>query len=212
MRHISRNAVRIAMLTLLSGATSACVFQRAQEASDAQSAMVGMSKEQVLACMGSPANTAVAGTTEVWTYNSGNGREDSVGVVNAWGGYGWASGFGSVTTTQRFCKVDVVMNMNRVSRINYTGPTGGLLTKGEQCGFAIDNCMQQATTFAQSPIAAIAPAPIAAASASRSTEVSSLASAAAGQAAQARPACSKDEQDLANWAKRNGYQYAGSCN
>ena len=35
--------------------------------------MVGMSKEQVLACMGAPVNKATEGMTEVWAYNSGNG-------------------------------------------------------------------------------------------------------------------------------------------
>jgi hypothetical protein len=28
----------------------------------------------------------------------------------------------------------------RVSRVNYVGPTGGLLTGGEQCAFAVQNC------------------------------------------------------------------------
>jgi hypothetical protein len=31
----------------------------------------------------------------------------------------------------------------RVDRINYVGPTGGLFTRGEQCAFAIDNCVQK---------------------------------------------------------------------
>jgi outer membrane protein assembly factor BamE (lipoprotein component of BamABCDE complex) len=38
--------------------------------------MVGMSKEQVLQCMGPPAQTSAEGQTEVWSYASGNGRTD----------------------------------------------------------------------------------------------------------------------------------------
>jgi outer membrane protein assembly factor BamE (lipoprotein component of BamABCDE complex) len=111
-----------------------CSFQRAQVAADAQTAMVGMSKEQVLACMGPPINKAAEGATEVWSYASGNGRTD----VDAVGGRGWAAG----TETKRFCTVNVTMASGRVSRINYVGPTGGLLTQGEQCAFALSNCLQ----------------------------------------------------------------------
>ena len=35
--------------------------------------MVGMSKEQVLTCMGPPASKTAEGQTEVWSYNSGDG-------------------------------------------------------------------------------------------------------------------------------------------
>jgi PDZ domain len=114
---------------------------------------VGMSKQQVLSCMGPPANSAQIGDTEVWTYNSGNGRTDTFGSVSmigtpqpVIGGFvspGPMVGTMSATTTSRFCTVNVVMRGERVTKINYSGPTGGLLTKDEQCAFAIDNCARQ---------------------------------------------------------------------
>ena len=109
-----------------------CAFQRAQVANQAQGQMVGLSKEQVLACMGPPANHAAVGETEVWTYNSGNGRTDAAIDGNAFGA--------SAISTQRFCTVNVVMTGGRVSSLNYNGPTGGLITPGEQCAFAVQNC------------------------------------------------------------------------
>ena len=45
--------------------------------------MVGMSKEQILACMGPPANKAAEGQTEVWGYNSGDGTVIASGSVSA---------------------------------------------------------------------------------------------------------------------------------
>ena len=48
----------------------------------------------------------------------------------------------SATATRRFCTVNVVMSEGRVSRLNYSGPTGGILTSGEQCAFAVENCTQ----------------------------------------------------------------------
>jgi hypothetical protein len=113
-----------------SGDSASCSFQRAQVASDAQTAMVGMSKEQVLACMGPPMNKAAEGATEVWSYASGNGETDVAA------GRGWA------VASKRFCTVNVTMASGRVSRINYVGPSGGLLTGGEQCAYVISNCLQ----------------------------------------------------------------------
>jgi hypothetical protein len=127
-----------------------CAVQRAVVANDAQEQMVGLTKEQVLGCMGPPAAKAAEGATEVWSYASGNGQTTTVGMSEANGiasggpGYatGSATGFGIGTATRRFCTVNVTMTGGRVSRVNYVGPTGGLLTPGEQCAFAVENCTQ----------------------------------------------------------------------
>jgi hypothetical protein len=116
---------------------AACAVQRAETARTAKEQMVGLSKEKVLACMGPPANQMAVGNTEVWAYTSGNGQ--TVGSAFASGGNGFASGFG--VTEQRFCKVNIVMMKGAVSEVNYSGPSGGLLTQGEQCAFAVQNCV-----------------------------------------------------------------------
>jgi outer membrane protein assembly factor BamE (lipoprotein component of BamABCDE complex) len=119
-----------ALLACLS--LAACAIQRAQIASDAQTTMVGMTKEQVLACMGPPVIKATEGGTEVGSYASGDGTTDT--FVS--GGRGWLSG----SSSQKYCTVNVTMVAGRVNRLNYVGPTGGLLTPGEQCAFALQNC------------------------------------------------------------------------
>jgi hypothetical protein len=125
---------------------SGCAIQRAVVANDAQEKMLRLTKEQVLACMGPPAAKATEGATEVWSYASGNGQVTAVGVSQgnaiASGGPGYATGFGIGTTTRRFYTVNVTMSAGRVSRVNYVGPTGDLLTPGEQCAFAVENCTQ----------------------------------------------------------------------
>ena len=65
--------MRILGIVALSAALAGCAIQRAQVAQEAQGSMIGMPKEQVLACMGPPINKAAEGATEVWAYNSGNG-------------------------------------------------------------------------------------------------------------------------------------------
>lgn len=117
-------------LPLVALLLTSCALQRAQEAADARTQMVGMPQEQVLACMGPPVNRAAAGATEVWSYNSGNGRQ-TVNVVAQ----------GTAVSTARSCTVNVTMVNSRVNQINYLGPTGGLLTEGEQCAFAIRACV-----------------------------------------------------------------------
>jgi outer membrane protein assembly factor BamE (lipoprotein component of BamABCDE complex) len=127
--------MRIAHVVLIAGLCSGCAYQRAHIAGEAQNQMIGLTKEQVLACMGPPLNRASEGATEVWSYNSTNGYT----AVASNGGRGWAT----ATASQRFCTVNVTMTDGRVSRLNYLGPTGGMLTQGEQCAFAVQNCVQQ---------------------------------------------------------------------
>jgi outer membrane protein assembly factor BamE (lipoprotein component of BamABCDE complex) len=114
-------------------AVSACALQRAKVANDAQQTMVGLTKEQVLACMGPPANQAAVGQTEVWSYNSGNGQTDAFVSGDKYSA--------AATSSRRFCTVNITMTAQRVSSVNYVGPTGGLLTAGEQCAYAVSNCV-----------------------------------------------------------------------
>jgi hypothetical protein len=53
-----------------------------------------------------------------------------------------ASLFDTAVTRQRSCIVNVTMTKGRVSRVNYLGPTGGLLTQGEQCAYAVQARVQ----------------------------------------------------------------------
>jgi outer membrane protein assembly factor BamE (lipoprotein component of BamABCDE complex) len=124
--------LRVATLCL---ALAGCAFQRAEIAQDARAQMVGMSKEQVLTCMGAPASKAAEGATEVWGYGSGNGMT----VVDAsYDRYG-----GTAVGTRRFCNVNIAFAGGQVSAVNYSGPTGGLLTAGEQCAFAVNGCVKR---------------------------------------------------------------------
>ena len=143
------------MLTLSAMLLAGCAFERAHVAQDAQASMVGLPKEQVLACMGPPQNKAAEGQTEVWSYASGNGYSSTVATSNVQTNgqaqvignqvYGSAnsSGFGTAVSRRRFCTVNVVMTGGYVSAVNYQGPTGGLLTGGEQCAYAVEACTKK---------------------------------------------------------------------
>lgn len=126
--------MRIVFLAMaLSLALAACALQRAKVADEAQQTMIGLTKEQLLTCAGPPANQATVGQTEVWSYNSGNGQTDTFVSGNRFSA--------SAISSQRFCTVNVAMVGGRVSNVSYIGPTGGLLTAGEQCAFAVSSCV-----------------------------------------------------------------------
>ena len=114
--------------TLCLMALAGCALERAQLAQDAQSKMIGLTKESVLACMGIPASKAQEGVTEVWSYNSGNNHVEAVAFR------------GVAAAESHYCVINVVMSGGKVSKVNYSGPTGGLITGGEQCAFAVQNC------------------------------------------------------------------------
>jgi outer membrane protein assembly factor BamE (lipoprotein component of BamABCDE complex) len=126
-----RNLGIVALAVML----ASCAIQRAEIAQDARAQMVGMSKEQVLACMGAPGNKAAEGATEVWGYASGNGMTVATASYDRFGG--------TAVSSNRFCNVNIVFGSGQVSAVNYTGPTGGLLTAGEQCAYAVSSCLKQ---------------------------------------------------------------------
>jgi hypothetical protein len=62
----------------------------------------------------------------VWSYPSGG---DTITL-------GFA---GTSYSIRRYCVVNIVMSGERVSAVNYTGRAGSL---GEQCTFAVKNCLR----------------------------------------------------------------------
>jgi outer membrane protein assembly factor BamE (lipoprotein component of BamABCDE complex) len=128
--------ILIALLPL-NGCSS---FARSDVAAEARQRMVGMSKEEVLACMGPPKQKATVGMTEVWSYNSTNG----LGTSGSLGRYDKTSGFstGGGTHQHYFCTVNVVMKSDIVSVVHYNGPRGGMMNRDEQCGYAVEHCVE----------------------------------------------------------------------
>jgi outer membrane protein assembly factor BamE (lipoprotein component of BamABCDE complex) len=126
--------MRILGIVALGAALAGCAIQRAQVAQDARVQMVGMSKEQVLVCTGPPASKATEGHTEVWGYNSGDGKVVASGSVSG--------GSFSGVSSSRFCRINLIFTGAAVATVNYQGPTGGVITAGEQCAYAVDACVK----------------------------------------------------------------------
>jgi len=46
-------------------------------------------------------------------------------------------------SAHRYCEATFVLKDDIIQCVNYQGRTGGLLTKGEQCAFIVENCVRQ---------------------------------------------------------------------
>lgn len=131
----------LVMAAVSAVALGGCAVQRSQQADDAQTKMVGMTKERVHACMGPPTNRMTEGATEVWSYGSGDGRVDTAGAVGAYGSY-------SASSRSHYCAINFVMSQGAVRQVNYSGPSGGsgllggIIASHEQCSYAVQNCLQ----------------------------------------------------------------------
>ena len=103
----------------------------------AQQSMIGLSKRDILACMGEPAQRARAGDrSEIWTYVGGRMR-----------GYGpqWAIGLNTNLipfTSGGSCDVVLVMTNARVSQVGYTAVDGLSLPLGQECLFPVERCVK----------------------------------------------------------------------
>jgi len=128
----------ITLILILFAGVSGCTVHRAIVASRAQTQLIGMSKVELLSCAGAPVRQEQAEEFEFLTFAGGG---DSTG-------YGVAT-FTSPSTAiatgkslRRYCEATFVLKGGVVQRVNYQGRTGGLLTRGEQCAFIVENCVR----------------------------------------------------------------------
>jgi len=105
------------------------LVDREKLAQEAQTSMIGMTKEQALTCMGPPNNKDAEGATEVWSYPSG--------------GPAYVSNKGVVATETRLCTTNLTMTAGRVSQVTYLSPYGAPLpSNADECAYALRICMK----------------------------------------------------------------------
>lgn len=125
-------------MCLICLALGGCAIQRMQEASRAQSELIGMSKADLLSCAGVPFRQEQVGDEEFLTYGSG-GDSVATGVATA---VSPSVAVGVGRGYHRYCEATFTLKNGIVQRVSYEGRTGGLLTRGEQCAFIIENCLK----------------------------------------------------------------------
>lgn len=125
-------------LLLLSGCAE---IQRAGIASRAQTEMVGISRQYLFYCAGVPMHQERVDDLEFLSY-SGGGDSVEAGTATATSS---SPAVGVSSRKHRYCDVTFVLKDGKVSKISYSGRTGGLFTRGEQCAFIVENCISTQT-------------------------------------------------------------------
>lgn len=114
----------IVITFLISGCVHTTIGRK-QIAEDAKIELIGKSKKEILLCVGAPDQQLKEEDLDILTYYSG---KDFVIGQNAAAG--------------KYCKIDFFFDAGKVVQINYSGRTGGVFTEGEQCAFALENCLK----------------------------------------------------------------------
>lgn len=132
--------VPFVVLCILIGVSFGCASrQRAETANRAQSELVGMKKVELLTCAGVPERQERVGDMEFLSYSSGGDSVD-VGVATK---TSRSTSIYSGRSNRRYCGVTFILKDGIVQKVNYQGRTGGLLSRGEQCAFVVENCLNR---------------------------------------------------------------------
>ena len=105
-------------------------FGRAEQAERAKTELLGKTKAEIMMCAGVPVRSEKVDNYEFITY-LGGGDSDvyETGEIR------------TASIKKRYCEVTFAFQDGVVVKINYSGRTGGLVTKGEQCAFVVQNCL-----------------------------------------------------------------------
>ncbi len=120
-------------LAVLSG----CAVQRSMEATRAKTELVGLTRAQLFNCAGVPARQASENGVEYLVY-SAVGSSKISGMGQTFGNAALFSG----RSNPRYCEATFTVMNGRVTRIMYSGKTGGLLSKDNACFPIIENCLR----------------------------------------------------------------------
>lgn len=130
-------ALAFCLIALMSGCTSERA-ERVETANRAQTEMIGMSKKELLLCAGVPVREAHAEDIEFLTYIGGG---DSVGGAAAVG-TSPNTAVAAGASHHRYCEATFALKDETIQKVTYQGRTGGVFSKGEQCGFIVENCVR----------------------------------------------------------------------
>jgi len=129
----------VVIIIVLAVCVSGCAKQyRAEVASRAQTELVGMTKKNLLSCAGVPVRQERVDELEFLTY-SGGGDSVGAGVATS---ISQSTAIATGIRNRRYCEATFILKDGIVQKVNYQGRTGGLLTKGEQCAFIVENCLK----------------------------------------------------------------------
>lgn len=135
--------LRITGLILAATLLIGCAASRRQETAEmARTQLVGMSRENLLACAGRPATRTQAEDLEYFVYVRREAGIDTATrePVGATGGLGAPP----TSTLSLQCEATVKLEQGKVSSISYRGQSGGVvMNRQEVCGYIFERCVRR---------------------------------------------------------------------
>lgn len=127
----------------------ACANPRADAAIGAQTALIGMTRADLVSCAGVPTGVLATGSgEEVLTYESRQGAAYGSGASVGFGAYGGNFGYGlgfpvgpSYVEETRTCRASFTLRNNVVSRVVYGGADNNYGDRLTQCYQIVENCI-----------------------------------------------------------------------
>lgn len=120
--------MRLAYIFVIIAFLSGCAISRSNHVEDQLHEMKGLSKEQVLSCMGPPVTKSNEGSTDVWTYTLSGAHNISANSNNA-------------TISQEACRINLTFKSDKVTSVNFLAQGGHLLTPNLPCAGMFDACV-----------------------------------------------------------------------
>jgi len=124
---------------LAAGLLAGCIFERSQEAKEARTQLIGMSRSQILACAGQPRSTVKDGDLEVFSYYVGAPNYDEILGIKPTDAQRITG-----TSQPKNCRVRIMFRSGIVDKVDYSGNTGGLFSRDETCASVINRCLPSA--------------------------------------------------------------------
>jgi hypothetical protein len=114
-------------------------YTRSDVASAAKTELIGMTKEKLLSCAGVPDKAYVSNETEFLSYRSGGSTSHSAYTTPGIGGYAPRT---YISSTNRYCDINITLKNNIVRKVNYSGKTGAALSRDSECAYVLERCVR----------------------------------------------------------------------
>ncbi|MBL8671893.1 MAG: hypothetical protein JNK11_14640 [Alphaproteobacteria bacterium] len=130
-----------AVALLLACALAGCAQERVREARSAARELVGKPVQTLVACAGKPDRIARGGDGERLSYFEGSGWADASGADDPTLSRDPSQGGARrPSVAARWCRMDVLVSDGVIRSVRFSGQSGGVFGRGEECADLLRAC------------------------------------------------------------------------
>jgi hypothetical protein len=137
-RHSCRT---LAAVLMLAGVLAGCAQERVREAQSAARHLVGKPVQTLIACAGKPDRIARGAAGERLSYFEGSGWADAAGADDpTLSRDSPLAGARRPSVAARWCRMDVAVSDGIIQSVRFSGQSGGVFGRGEECADLLRAC------------------------------------------------------------------------